>query len=320
MVEQPHLNNFYKYNNRTIKVLKINSDLAYCRFLDGDKREDIWISTKLLAHNETETEQETAKEIEVRTIEYLYFQGYKISTWYYSPFPNSTNSIYLCKHCLKYNNYYTSHEQNCAFRLPQNVVYEKDNLKIIALDGKETKLYCQNLCLMTKLFLDHKTIFYDLDPFLFYVLFENDTLVGYFSKEKYSVEGYNLSCILVLPPYQNKRYGRLLIEFSYELCKLKKVIGGPERPLSDLGFKGYLSYWKTVILSILGLNPTTTFTLGELSVLTSINQSDILLVLSACELLDHWKDGNVCIEMEKIKVEEKMSIDSSCIIITRNFY
>ncbi|KAJ3273109.1 Histone acetyltransferase KAT5 [Terramyces sp. JEL0728] len=173
---------------------------------------------------------------------------------------------------------------------------------------------------MTKLFLDHKTIFYDLDPFLFYVLFENDTLVGYFSKEKYSVEGYNLSCILVLPPYQNKRYGRLLIEFSYELCKLKKVIGGPERPLSDLGFKGYLSYWKTVILSILGLNPTTTFTLGELSVLTSINQSDILLVLSACELLDHWKDGNVCIEMEKIKVEEKMSIDSSCIIITRNFY
>lgn len=138
--------------------------------------------------------------------------------------------------------------------------------------------------------------------------------------EKYSVEGYNLSCILILPPYQNKKYGRLLIEFSYELCKLKKVIGGPERPLSDLGFKGYLSYWKTVILSILKQNPSTTFTLGELSVLTSINQGDILLVLSACNLLDYWKDGNVCIDTSKIDIEEKRFIDPSSIIITRNFY
>ena len=46
--------------------------------------------------------------------------------------------------------------------------------------------YAQNLCLLAKLFLDHKTLYYDTDPFLFYVCCEMDTsgyhIVGYFSK------------------------------------------------------------------------------------------------------------------------------------------
>jgi len=46
--------------------------------------------------------------------------------------------------------------------------------------------YAQNLCLLAKLFLDHKTLYYDTDPFLFYVCCEMDNkgyhLVGYFSK------------------------------------------------------------------------------------------------------------------------------------------
>lgn len=48
------------------------------------------------------------------------------------------------------------------------------------------KIYCQNLCLLAKLFLDHKTLYYDVEPFLFYVLTKNDSsgchLIGYFSK------------------------------------------------------------------------------------------------------------------------------------------
>ena len=46
--------------------------------------------------------------------------------------------------------------------------------------------YCQNLCLLAKLFLDHKTLYVDVEPFLFYVLTERDSLghrlIGYFSK------------------------------------------------------------------------------------------------------------------------------------------
>jgi len=36
-------------------------------------------------------------------------------------------------------------------------------------------------------------------------------IVGYFSKEKDSAQGYNLACILTLPQYQRKGYGKLLI-------------------------------------------------------------------------------------------------------------
>ncbi len=48
------------------------------------------------------------------------------------------------------------------------------------------QVYAQNLCLLAKLFLDHKTLYYDTDPFLFYVMTECDNrgfhIVGYFSK------------------------------------------------------------------------------------------------------------------------------------------
>lgn len=48
------------------------------------------------------------------------------------------------------------------------------------------QVYAQNLCLLAKLFLDHKTLYYDTDPFLFYVMCEHDIrgyhMVGFFSK------------------------------------------------------------------------------------------------------------------------------------------
>jgi len=56
----------------------------------------------------------------------------------------------------------------------------------IQIDGKKNKVYGQNLCYLAKLFLDHKTLYYDVDLFLFYVLCECDDrgchMVGYFSK------------------------------------------------------------------------------------------------------------------------------------------
>ena len=51
---------------------------------------------------------------------------------------------------------------------------------------KDHKIYCQNLCLLAKLFLDHKTLYFDVEPFVFYILTEVDRqgahIVGYFSK------------------------------------------------------------------------------------------------------------------------------------------
>ena len=49
---------------------------------------------------------------------------------------------------------------------------------------------------MAKLFLDHKTLYFDVEPFLFYILCEVDKqgahIVGYFSKEKESPDGKSI--------------------------------------------------------------------------------------------------------------------------------
>lgn len=68
------------------------------------------------------------------------------------------------------------------------------------------------------MFLDHKSLFYDVEPFLFYVMTEVDEdgarFVGYFSKEKMSPKDYNVSCIMTLPVRQRQGWGNLLIDFS----------------------------------------------------------------------------------------------------------
>lgn len=75
----------------------------------------------------------------------------------------------------------------CTLRHPPgNEIYRKDDLSFFELDGHIQKNYCRNVALLSKLFLDHKTLFYDVDPFMFFVLcrLERDGyhMVGYFSK------------------------------------------------------------------------------------------------------------------------------------------
>lgn len=53
-------------------------------------------------------------------------------------------------------------------------VYTDGNLQMFEVDGNKEVLYCQNLCLLTKFFIEHKTIYYDTYPFYFYILCEKD--------------------------------------------------------------------------------------------------------------------------------------------------
>lgn len=58
-----------------------------------------------------------------------------------------------------------------------------------------------------------------------------------------SWDNNNLACILVFPPWQRKGLGGLLMGVSYEISRREGILGGPEKPISDLGRKGYKRYW-----------------------------------------------------------------------------
>ncbi|BGP15833.1 hypothetical protein JCM10213_005683 [Rhodosporidiobolus nylandii] len=165
--------------------------------------------------------------------------------------------LYVCEKCFKYFAApltYLKHEKECTvMRPPGRRVYQRGATSIWEVDGATAKLYCQNLCLFAKLFIEHKYMFFDVEGFQFYLLTEatskQEWVLGYFSKEKISYDDYNLACIVVFPPFRQKGWATLLIEFSYELSRrLSPTPGTPERPLSELGEKGYLAHWTAVLV------------------------------------------------------------------------
>ncbi|KAI1494939.1 hypothetical protein F5X96DRAFT_615042 [Biscogniauxia mediterranea] len=195
-------------------------------------------------------------------IECIEFGGWEIDTWYAAPYPEeySRNRVlYICEFCLKYmNSDYVAwrHKLKCpAKHPPGDEIYRHGSVSFFEVDGRKNPVYCQNLCLLAKLFLGSKTLYYDVEPFLFYVLCEYDDLgyhfVGYFSKEKRASSQNNVSCILTLPIHQRKGYGHLLIDFSYLLTRVEEKTGSPEKPLSDMGLVSYRNYWRLVLCKYL---------------------------------------------------------------------
>ncbi|XP_049875092.1 histone acetyltransferase Tip60 isoform X3 [Pectinophora gossypiella] len=273
----------------------------------------------------------------MKNIEMIELGKHRIRPWYFAPYPQEMVNlpcIYICEFCLKYRKSKKCLERHlikCKLKHPPgNEIYRKGSISFFEIDGRKNKCYAQNLCLLAKLFLDHKTLYYDTDPFLFYVMTEFDTrgfhIVGYFSKEKESTEDYNVACILTLPPYQRKGYGKLLIEFSYELSKFEGKTGSPEKPLSDLGLLSYRSYWAQTILDILmhmkpvGDNEKPIITINEICEMTSIKKEDVISTLQNLNLINYYKGQYIIsVNQETIQQHEKamekrmLRIDPKCL-------
>jgi hypothetical protein len=191
----------------------------YIHYIEFDRRMDEWISIERIsattqyidsdplngtnAHDEEHeglnkqdrlNHEEATK---LKTISSIQLGPHKSETWYYSPYPepyHNIDCIFYCEYCLSF---YVSeqelqyHELRCPLTHPPgNQIYQDDKLKIAVfeVDGYKNYVYCENLCYMSKLFLDHKLLTETMEAFLFYILCEVDKtgchIVGYFSKYK----------------------------------------------------------------------------------------------------------------------------------------
>ncbi|KAF2750498.1 histone acetyltransferase ESA1 [Sporormia fimetaria CBS 119925] len=263
----------------------------------------------------------------VRNLEKIQMGKFEVEPWYFSPYPIDfvdSEMVYICEFCLCYFGDVTPferHRTKCTLlHPPGNEIYRDRDISFFEIDGRRQRTWCRNLCLLSKLFLDHKTLYYDVDPFLFYCMCVRDDygyhLVGYFSKEKESAEGYNVACILTLPQYQRKGFGKLLIDFSYLLSKREGKLGSPEKPLSDLGLLGYRAYWQEKIVDLLvelteeGKHEANIEDLGEMTAMTT---NDVLHTLQNLNMLRYNRAGHVIVltnavlqQREQQKAKEKV--------------
>ncbi|KAF1833718.1 hypothetical protein BDW02DRAFT_499977 [Decorospora gaudefroyi] len=223
------------------------------------------------------------------------FGGWEIDTWHAAPYPEEYSKnrvLYICEFCLKYmNSDYVAwrHKLKCpAKHPPGDEIYRDGKYSFFEVDGRKNPVYCQNLCLLAKLFLGSKTLYYDVEPFLFYVMTENDNFgchfVGYFSKEKRPSSLNNVSCILVLPIHMRKGYGQYLIEFSYLLTRVERKTGSPEKPLSDMGLVSYRKYWRLVLCEEL-LQQKGAISISAISDRTGMTPDDIVSALEGLRAL-----------------------------------
>ncbi|KAK3724793.1 Histone acetyltransferase [Vermiconidia calcicola] len=168
-----------------------------------NKAEQQW--KEKLAQMNGETPARSKASGQPSKIKCINFGQYEIDTWHAAPYPEEysrNKHLYICEFCLKYmSSDYVAwrHKLKCSAKHPPgDEIYRskvvnpetgaETTLSFFEVDGRRNPLYCQNLCLLAKLFLGSKTLYYDVEPFLFYIMTENDEFgchfVGYFSKEK----------------------------------------------------------------------------------------------------------------------------------------
>ncbi|KAF2134565.1 histone acetyltransferase MYST2 [Dothidotthia symphoricarpi CBS 119687] len=271
------------------------------------------------------------------------FGSLLIKPWYPSFYPEElvgrkVERLYVCQWCFKYSKElmaFLGHLKTCPLRCtpPPGVrIYTKDNYSLYEIDGEKHKLYAQNLSLFAKLFLDTKSVFYDVTTFLYYLLVAHNPtpnipntnlggdgtalqhqVVGFFSKEKMSWDNNNLACILVFPPWQKQGLGQILMGASYEMSKKEGRLGGPEKPLSDLGLRAYTHYWsQTLARTILGCTSKKIITVVDLREKTYITPDDMIATLQAMDVLEQKKRGGAEVVINKARVRawvERNKID-----------
>ena len=235
----------------------------------------------------------------VKNVEQIELGRHTMDVWYFSPLPPEFaghKKLYFCEYDLAYfvsRDDLMRHVQKVRIQHPPgNEIYRNNGVSMWELDGDESNDFCRNLCSLAKMFLDHKSVDCCINDFMFYVMTEVDErgahVCGYFSKEKNPQRKNNLSCILCIPAYQRRGYGKFLVSFSYELSKIENQVGTPEKPLSDMGQVTYESHWARAICGILKTHQGP-LSVKNISDMTMFTESDIIDTLKRLDLIKYVK-------------------------------
>lgn len=227
------------------------------------------------------------------------------------------DTLYICEYCFKYTDVeadFVSHIPHCKyqFHAPGRIKYKSPSYTIRRVKGSRHRLFCQCLCLFTKLFLDNKSMYFKVDHYEFYVVYRTGEFkpMAFFSKDLVSYHQNNLACILTFPPYQRLRLGTLLLEFSYKLSTFDNLISGPELPLSPFGLISYLKYWSKVICWELvegELANCEKLTIETIAKVTGIRIPDIILTMEYLKCLGNTHEIHLSVLRRRLKEFEHKS-------------
>lgn len=262
--------------------------------------------------------QSVSEVARVKNLNRLQIGKHEVDAWYFSPYPKEYAHLpilYICEFCLSFfpsQVMLSRHRHRCTvLHPPGNEIYRHEDISFFEIDGKRQLTWCRNLSLLSKCFLDHKTLYYDVTPFMYYIMTQRDStgchVIGYFSKEKESAENYNVACILTLPQHQRHGYGKLLIEFSYELTKKEAKLGSPEKPLSDLGLLSYRAYWAETIVELLLDSADGELSIDDIAQKTAITHADVMNTCMTLQLFKHYKGQHIiCLSNAVLEKHEKV--------------
>jgi hypothetical protein len=315
--------------------------MYYVNFDNLNKRWDAWVTRDCLnlstlvrasasksrkghLNQEEEDAAMTVRYLgEARTIEYLHFADFKMKAWYFTPVPEpfqDLNTLFCCEFCMEFfrsDREFAVHCRSCvATHPPGDEIYRNGRVCVYEVDGLFAAQYCVHLCLITKLFLFHKTQYYDTRLFHFYIVCLLDVRgahpVGFFSKEKNSLDHFNLACIEVFPCYQRMGLGRFLMQLSYEFSKIEKQPGSPEKPLSDLGFIGYRSYWKDAVLQAIIEHQDELISIAAISGWTGMTEDDVMFAIRDGKYMrkidDEWVFAITSQQIEEWKKKDRKRV------------
>lgn len=189
-------------------------------------------------------------------IKSINYGSHSIQPIYTSLLKTIDGTLNVCSKCLSFHptlNSLNMHLESCE--IPFKPIYQENDFKISRVTPLNKK---QNLCLLSQIFLKNKTLYYEVEDYDFFIVYDTE-IYGYFSRCKDGDRA--LDCFTVFPCFQGQGWGSLLINYSQipdntnneiEISKINPSeaykIKGMGKPYSRKAIMCFRKYWKYKVI------------------------------------------------------------------------